>query len=126
MKKYQTMAMLAVGAVFVFLAAQEKLPWQSPVAADTVSAEADRAADKREEQTVEQRRALANAKAALAAHNLTVAATAQANGKKPNILIIWGDDVGWNNPSAYNRGSMGYSTPNIDRVAKEGGLFTDW
>ncbi len=45
---------------------------------------------------------------------------------KPNILVIWGDDIGWNNPSAYNRGMMGYSTPNIDRVAKEGGLFTDW
>ena len=47
----------------------------------------------------------------------------QASGKKPNILIIWGDDIGWNNPSAYHRGMMGYSTPNIDRVAKEGGLF---
>ena len=66
------------------------------------------------------------AQLALAAHNLTVATKAQADGKKPNIMIIWGDDVGWNNPSAYNRGMMGYSTPNIDRVAKEGGLFTDW
>jgi arylsulfatase len=46
--------------------------------------------------------------------------------KKPNILIIWGDDVGWNNPSAYNRGMMGYRTPNIDRIASEGMLFTDW
>jgi arylsulfatase A-like enzyme len=46
--------------------------------------------------------------------------------KKPNILIIWGDDVGWFNVSAYNHGVMGYRTPNIDRVAKEGCLFTDW
>ena len=45
---------------------------------------------------------------------------------KPNILIIWGDDIGWYNISAYNLGVMGYRTPNIDRVAKEGGLFTDW
>lgn len=45
---------------------------------------------------------------------------------KPNIVVIWGDDVGWNNPSCYNRGMMGYKTPNIDRIAKEGGLFTDW
>jgi arylsulfatase A-like enzyme len=46
--------------------------------------------------------------------------------KKPNVLIIWGDDIGWYNVSAYNHGIMGYRTPNIDRVAKEGALFTDW
>ena len=45
---------------------------------------------------------------------------------KPNILIIWGDDIGWFNVSAYNHGIMGYRTPNIDRIAKEGCLFTDW
>lgn len=44
---------------------------------------------------------------------------------KPNILVIWGDDVGWFNISAYNRGMMGYRTPNIDRIANEGMLFTD-
>jgi arylsulfatase len=46
--------------------------------------------------------------------------------KKPNILIIWGDDIGWYNVSAYNLGVMGYKTPNIDRIGKEGALFTDW
>ena len=46
--------------------------------------------------------------------------------KKPNILVIWGDDVGWFNISAYNMGMMGYQTPNIDRIAKEGAIFTDW
>src|SRR6186713_1535874 len=46
--------------------------------------------------------------------------------KKPNILIIWGDDIGWFNISAYNHGVMGYQTPNIDRIAKEGAMFTDW
>src|SRR5438477_10979737 len=45
---------------------------------------------------------------------------------KPNILIIWGDDIGWFNISANNNGIMGYRTPNIDRIAKEGALFTDW
>jgi arylsulfatase A-like enzyme len=45
---------------------------------------------------------------------------------KPNILIIMGDDIGWYNISAYNLGVMGYRTPNIDRIAKEGALFTDW
>jgi arylsulfatase len=46
--------------------------------------------------------------------------------KKPNILFIMGDDIGWFNISAYNLGIMGYRTPNIDRIAKEGALFTDW
>src|SRR4029450_894230 len=50
--------------------------------------------------------------------------TAQA--KKPNILVIWGDDIGYWNVSAYNQGMMGYKTPNIDRIAHEGALFTDW
>jgi arylsulfatase A-like enzyme len=53
-------------------------------------------------------------------------AHAQSRGKKPNILVIWGDDIGWYNISAYNLGVMGYKTPNIDRIAKEGALFTDW
>ena len=46
--------------------------------------------------------------------------------KKPNILVIWGDDIGYWNISAYNHGMMGYKTPNIDRIAKEGAMFTDW
>ena len=46
--------------------------------------------------------------------------------KKPNILFIMGDDIGWSNISAYNLGMMGYRTPNIDRIAREGALFTDW
>ena len=41
---------------------------------------------------------------------------------KPNIVVIWGDDIGWYNISAYNLGVMGYETPNIDRIAKEGAL----
>lgn len=48
-----------------------------------------------------------------------------AQKKKPNILIIWGDDVGMFNISAYHRGMMGGSTPNIDRIAKEGMIFMD-
>src|SRR5512136_1675353 len=50
---------------------------------------------------------------------------AQAADPKPNILVIWGDDIGRDNISAYSLGIMGYQTPNIDRLAKEGALFTD-
>ena len=54
-------------------------------------------------------------------------AAAQTGGaRKPNILVIWGDDIGQFNVSAYNMGMMGYKTPNIDSIAKEGALFTDW
>ncbi len=53
-------------------------------------------------------------------------AVAQAQQRKPNILVIWGDDIGVFNISAYNLGGMGYRTPNIDRIAREGALFTDF
>lgn len=45
---------------------------------------------------------------------------------KPNILFIMADDIGWFNSSCYNHGIMGYQTPNIDRIAKEGAMFTDF
>ena len=50
---------------------------------------------------------------------------AAQDSEKPNILVIWGDDIGVHNISAYNHGIMGYQTPNIDRLAKEGAMFTD-
>ena len=49
-----------------------------------------------------------------------------ADQNRPNIVIIWGDDIGQSNISAYSHGVMGYKTPNIDRVAKEGMMFTDY
>jgi arylsulfatase len=54
-----------------------------------------------------------------------VVAAQEQDKDKPNILVIWGDDIGFWNVSAYNQGMMGYKTPNIDRIAKEGMLFTD-
>jgi arylsulfatase A-like enzyme len=52
--------------------------------------------------------------------------SAHAQAKKPNILVIFGDDIGIGNISAYNLGSLGYRTANIDRIAKEGALFTTY
>jgi arylsulfatase A-like enzyme len=66
------------------------------------------------------------ASAALFAALVTFGSVAQAQARKPNILVIWGDDIGGFNISAYNQGVMGYKTPNIDSIAKEGALFTDW
>ena len=57
---------------------------------------------------------------------LVAPAHAQTPAKKPNILVIFGDDIGQTNISAYSFGVMGYKTPNIDRIAKEGMMFTDY
>ncbi len=56
----------------------------------------------------------------------SVAAPKAAAKRKPNILVIWGDDIGQFNVSAYNMGMMGYRTPSIDRIGREGAIFTDW
>ncbi len=55
-----------------------------------------------------------------------LAGLSYAQTDKPNILVIWGDDIGQSNISAYTHGLMGYKTPNIDRIAKEGMTFTDY
>jgi arylsulfatase A-like enzyme len=60
------------------------------------------------------------------AAGLEASALAQAPATKPNIVIIWGDDIGQSDISAYTRGLMGFRTPNIDRVANEGMIFTDY
>jgi arylsulfatase len=51
---------------------------------------------------------------------------AEQTPRQPNILVIWGDDIGQSNISAYSKGMMGYRTPNIDRIANEGMIFTDY
>jgi hypothetical protein len=73
------------------------------------------------------------AASSLPATGLTRSAQAQpaptpapSGGRKPNILVIMGDDIGWYNASIYHRGDMGYQTPNIDRIGKEGVMFTCW
>jgi arylsulfatase len=57
---------------------------------------------------------------------MAASAPAAAQQPKPNILVIMADDIGYWNISAYNRGMMGYRTPNIDRIANEGAIFTDY
>jgi arylsulfatase len=57
---------------------------------------------------------------------MTAGVTRAADPKKPNILILWGEDIGYWNLSAYNQGMMIYKTPKFDSFAMEGELFTDW
>ena len=91
-------------------------------------------------QAIDRRNVLLGASSLVAATALTSEALAQAQKaapsaaptaapaarSKPNILFIMGDDIGWFNVSAYNMGVMGYRTPNIDRIGREGAVFTDW
>jgi arylsulfatase len=90
------------------------------------------------DQTINRRHLLLGTSSIVAAATLTSDALAQSqkatpatsssptSGRKPNILVIFGDDIGQTNVSAYSFGVMGYRTPNIDRIAKEGMLFTDY
>ena len=64
--------------------------------------------------------------ATVAAATMVGAPAAAQQQQKPNIVIIWGDDIGQSDVSAYSRGMMGFTTTNIDRIAKEGLLFTDY
>ena len=64
--------------------------------------------------------------ASLASTTAMVAPASAQQPQKPNILVIMGDDIGYWNISAYNRGMMGYRSPNIDRIANEGAIFTDY
>ena len=93
-------------------------------------------ANETEERTLSRRKVLLGSSALAAAVTMTSGAQGQkaspapapasSSGGKPNVLMIMADDIGWFNVSAYNLGMMGYRTPNIDRIAKEGALFTDW
>ena len=64
--------------------------------------------------------------ALLVASGLAASQPASAQEKKPNIVFIMGDDIGWMQPSIYHRGLMVGRTPNIDRIGNEGALFTDY
>ena len=90
------------------------------------------------QQAIDRRNLLLGTSTLVAAATLTSSALAQnqkatpaaaptpSSGRKPNILVIFGDDIGQTNVSAYSFGLMGYRTPNIDRIANEGAAFTDY
>ncbi len=93
---------------------------------------------KADDSALNRRNMLLGTSTLVAAAALTSSALAQAqkaapavaapasSGRKPNILVIWGDDIGLANISAYSHGLMGYQTPNIDRLAREGVMFMDY
>jgi arylsulfatase len=120
--RFPVVTALIVGALLGFIAASKNVkPEADANAADSTKALSKEQATKSTPKNVSQQVAQLPATATLTAATSAVG----ANGKKPNILVIWGDDIGYWNVSAYNQGMMGYKTPNIDRIAKEGALFTD-
>ena len=119
------LAVLAVGAALGYAAANPGLnPFRSTQAAPTdatAAAPADCPLGGNCCEGVDKAALLA-----INAHNAKVSATAQKDGKKPNIVVIMGDDIGMWNIGAYHRGLMAGKTPNLDKLAKEGMLFTDY
>src|SRR5262245_22959505 len=120
----QLLAVLALGALLGYGAASGKLnPFQR---ADASSAPPQPAAEKLDGRPADAPAGVccddsANRKDLLVmagSHAPATAAEAQKDGKKPNILVIFGDDIGQSNISAYTHGLMGYRTPNIDRIAR--------
>jgi arylsulfatase len=104
-----------------------------------MSSDASKKNDREAGQAINRRKLLLGTTTLVAAAAMTTEALAQAqkaapaaapaaapSGRKPNILVIFGDDVGQTNISAYSHGVVGYKTPNIDRIAREGMMFTDY
>jgi hypothetical protein len=118
--KLLVLAALAVGGLLGYAAASGKLnPFELASASPPLTEETNPTFDCCIQPATK------NALLTLVAHNQSVETKAAQADRKPNILVIWGDDIGYWNSSCYNRGMMGYKTPNIDRIAKEGALFTD-
>ncbi len=128
--RLQSLAILATGALLGYLAASDKLnPFPSAQAAQRPTADPGRAMSAKPSDDGPACCSDDIGKGTLLAlatpSGGSALAGAQVAGKKPNILVIWGDDIGVHNISAYSHGVMGYRTPNIDRLAREGALFTD-
>jgi arylsulfatase len=125
--KVQAMALVAVGALLGYAAASGNLHLNWPATAAPAATEPAAQPAKSEKPATCCGANLSKGElVALATHYEKVAAEAQDSGKKPSICIIWGDDIGQTNLSCYTHGLMGYQTPNIDRIAKEGMMFTDY
>ena len=119
----QALALVAIGSLLGYAAATAD---RSRPARRRAAAAPDRvraAGRGRQDVVLPESTSTAGPLLALAERNEAVAANAAQAGKKPNILVIFGDDIGITNISAYSDGLMGYETPNIDRIAKEGVRF---
>ncbi|MFT5325856.1 MAG: arylsulfatase A-like enzyme [Planctomycetaceae bacterium] len=135
-RHFSTLAVLVAGAAFGYVAASNGARPISSAQAETEQPDASSAVSSLDEATtspapccdpeLDRTLAFADQVASANAAALKQVESARKAGKKPNILVIWGDDIGTWNISHNNRGMMGYRTPNIDSVAREGVAFTDY
>ena len=122
--KLASFALIGVGVLLGFLAVNSgtrltiAADTQQTVSKPTITSENPKSTDNRKSKLL-----VATNEQELETISTTVQ---QRTGKKPNILVIWGDDIGQSNLSVYTKGVMGYRTPNIDRIANEGLIFTDY
>jgi arylsulfatase len=129
--RLQTVSILAAGAVLGYLAASDRLN-PSPDARASNPEDQPRPVQPGKADDIPAPAGCSDgisrpALLAMATTRAEASATrAQDSGRKPNILVIFGDDIGQTNVSAYSMGLMGYRTPNIDRIAREGMIFTDY
>ncbi|HWG44404.1 MAG TPA: arylsulfatase [Gemmataceae bacterium] len=127
--RLQMTAVLAVGVLFGYLAASGRL---NPFGKADAAVRSEEAKTTKPAETGDSDPACCcdgvdkGELLALADRNAPVAARAKGNGKKPNIVVIMGDDVGIWNIGAYHRGMMSGKTPNLDKMASQGMLFTDY
>jgi arylsulfatase len=121
---FQALALMAIGAILGFVAASSDR-FRPAVAAQPPADPGPRAAANRPASCGAGEIGRGTL-LALAERSHQSATNAAQDGKKPNILVIFGDDIGQTNVSAYSMGLMGYRTPNIDRIAREGMIFTDY
>lgn len=129
----QAMLVLALGATLGFVAAEYRFDVLAPTQAASETARLDVSLSPASAAHQLECCSSINTGELLAMADTTLVAQAQqprrqpaAAGKKPNILVIMGDDVGWFNLGAYHRGVMSGTTPNLDKLAAEGMMFTDY
>src|SRR5262249_18281371 len=121
----QVIAVLALGASLGYLAAADRSASSSAGEQPRVAAPL-RDANSSFGETGPHLATAARPQELLLAQATPKASSSSGNGKKPNILFIMGDDVGWFNVGAYHRGIMSGKTPNLDKLASQGMLFTDY
>ncbi|HTU22013.1 MAG TPA: arylsulfatase, partial [Gemmataceae bacterium] len=129
--RFQAIVLVAVGALLGYAAASSNGRWSWPAKAEPPSPEvgkspATRAAPSEAPACCCGEGMSKGQLLALASRSRKAADNAEKSGKKPNIVFIMGDDIGWFNIGAYHRGMMSGKTPNLDKLASQGMLFTDY
>src|SRR5262245_39964047 len=129
--RFRSLALIALGSILGYLAATGGFELAPSIGADRPAATAALAGASCCESGLSKELLLADASQEIQLAQAQAKAAqqgkaAQPSGKKPNIVFIMGDDVGWFNIGAYHRGIMSGKTPNLDKLASQGMLFTDY